>query len=152
MSQEYNIKRFSSRINHLREEMQNAIILMMIENNVEMISFANNGNYADFDVDKAYVLEDGNYDVEYAEVIAVKVNKETKSLYILTDNKLSFADLDALESGVIFHFGDENMPNIDEDYFVAIDDTFSPFDTSEMVYISVAETLNNKDIIQPPYK
>lgn len=138
-------KEFIKRAIELQNETINAIVETMNENNIALISFATNGNYSDFDVDKAFALVESGWMLEQKEIIAVYTDGE--SLFILTDNEnLQTETIDILEEHIAVYKDDhETLKQIKDcfetEQWCTSDALFYPTDTLVDLLGSIEETI-----------
>lgn len=132
-------KSYQKKANKLQDDMLNYIVGLMDMNDVKLISFVNNGDYSDFDVDRSFAFVDVNSTPIEKEIIAVYL--ENGNLFILCEDELGAEYYNILEETIVFKDSItanelfENLP------FITLDETFAPLDTVLQLMWSVEETL-----------
>lgn len=139
---------FSKRAIELQNDTINAIVEMMNENNIALISFTLNGDSSDFDVDKAYAVVECDWMIgmfDEQEIIAVYT--DGKSLFILTDNeKVLMETIDVLDENiVVYKDNHEILEQINDCFEIeqwsTSDAFFNPTDTLIDLLVSIEETI-----------
>ena len=136
-----NAKELNIKGGELQGEIITAIIEMMNEHNVKLISFVLNGSYSDFDVERTFVLDMDDYGVAYeSEVVAVYTNG--RSVEILYDNtKIPTETWNELEENTFVTDSELAEKIHKENKFIGVDSLIAPTDTLLHLVYSVEEAL-----------
>lgn len=127
----FNFQKFTTKACELQRKMEDSIISEMDRLNIGLISFVKNGDYAEFDVDRAFALVDTWDEPQYCEVIGV-MKYENRVCIIANTADLKEKTLNLLEQAELFP--QEEIVNIvaeigDEDEIRLVEETLMPTDT-----------------------
>lgn len=117
----------TSLVSNLQDAMENAILSEMDRLNIGLISFYRNGDYAEFDIDRAFCVIDNWENPYYCEVVAI-LKCGSRLAIVPNSNDLSKETLDILATAEIFPQGDMEDAIKEEDVML-IEETFMPTDT-----------------------
>ena len=142
------ILKLSNRLIKLNQDSEALIIKMMSDSNIALISFIENGDSSDFDVDRSYMTI-GREDVVSTEEIAL-VFLLDGTLSVCSGHNLEMSVIDAL-AGEIVHSDCDKVRQIfnqlDEQGEITLiaDGTFTPADTYNELLYSVSEAIRCDD-------
>lgn len=121
------------------------IVELMTEKNVALISFVTNGDYSDFDIDRAFAFINGRHGVVLEEEI-VAVYTDGKTLFILPDGvDIPSSVIDKLGEGVFFDSADGVDCSVYDHIWKLSDSLFNPTDTMIDLLASVEEAMELYD-------
>lgn len=140
------LKDFKKAVEDLLKRAKQTIINTMIEQNVACISFANNGNSSEFDVDKAYCTIEDSVTFDYVSREILAVYTDGNELYVLTEDWVTLEQLNKLEETTIFtrdNFKQEDWLGEDGyDIFSDIDGTLDVSGSIVDLTTTIDEVLN----------
>lgn len=124
----------------LYDETKKAIMEMMKEENVSLISFTRNGESRDMDVDHSYACVEVNGLIEQNEIIAVAIMDN--NLVILVDNPYIMTETyHTLDVHTFYSYNSAVEEIFEEEEFIDIHETLTPTDTILQLVYSVEEML-----------
>lgn len=128
----------------LQDKITTAIVTMMNEHNVKLISFVLNGSYADFDVERTFVLDRDSYGSCFeSEVVAVYTNGRSLEILYEDNDNISTETWNELEENTFVTDSELAEKIHKENEFIGVESLIAPTDTLLSLVYGVEEALKS---------